>query len=176
MWHTPKTGYNKSFLLHMLWLQLSQELGTALLYQATKLTTMDKLVHLCQSLDNCQQAEQYHQHSRMVLPLAHTVGTAGTLSQAVPSHPASSPATSTATGTHPGLMDTSAGKLRAKWVTSDMLSEQRAKGLCGQCRLKQHFVSQCVLLPTRWPQITTAGAQAPEDAKVEVAELETKKR
>ena len=54
MWHVPKTGYDENSLLHMLWLQLSQELGTALLYQATKLTTMDKLVRLCQSLDNCQ--------------------------------------------------------------------------------------------------------------------------
>ena len=176
MRHAPKTGYDESSLLHMLRLQLSQELGTALSYQATKPATMDELVRLCQSLDNRQRAEQYRQRSRMVLPLARTAGTAGTPSRAAPSHPASSPATSTATGTHSGPMDTSAGKLRAKWVTPDVLSERRAKGLCVRCGSKQHFVSQCVLLPTRRPQVAVTEARVPEDAEVETAEMESESK
>ena len=166
MRYVPKTGYDENSLLHMLWLQLSQELGTALLYQATKLTTMDELVHLCQSLDNCQQAEQHRQQSHLASPPV-------TFSH--PASPASSPATSTATGTHPGPMDTSAGKLRAKWVTPDVLSEHRAKDLCVWCGSKQHFVSQCMLLPTRRPQIATARAQVPEDAEVEDNEWQVDK-
>ena len=63
MWYTPKTEYDENSLLHMLWLQLLQELETALLYQATKPTIVDKLVHLCQLLDNHQQVEQHCQQS-----------------------------------------------------------------------------------------------------------------
>ena len=178
MRYAPKTGYDENSLLHMLRLQLSQELGTALSYQATELTTMDELVRLCQSLDNRQRAEQHRQRSRPASPpvafgrpasppVAFSCPASPPVAFGRPASPASSPATSTATGTHPGPMDTSAGKLRAKWVTPDVLSEQRAKGLCVRCGSKQHFVSQCMLLPARRPQIATARARVPEDAEVE---------
>ena len=52
MHYAPKTGYDESFLLHMLCLQLSQELGTPLFYQANEPQSIEKMVHLCQSLDN----------------------------------------------------------------------------------------------------------------------------
>ena len=52
MHYTPKMGYDESSLLHMLCLQLSQELGTALSYQANEPQSIEKMVHLCQSLDN----------------------------------------------------------------------------------------------------------------------------
>ena len=52
MHYAPKMGYDESFLLHMLHLQLSQELGTALSYQANEPQSIEKMVHLCQSLDN----------------------------------------------------------------------------------------------------------------------------
>ena len=166
MWHTPKTGYNESFLLHMLRLQLSQELGTALSYQATELTMMDKLVRLCQSLDNRQHSEQLHQWS-WVTSLNTYRNTTGPTPHAFPSCPATPPAVSTTTGTLPGPMDTSAGKLRAKWVTLDVLSEWRAKGLCVWCGSRQHFTSQCVLLGTHRPQVALVEAQVLEDAEVE---------
>ena len=169
MQHAPKTGYDESSLLHMLRLQLSQELGTALSYQATKLTMMDKLVHLCQSLDNHQRAEQLHQRS-WVISLNTYRNTTRPTPHAFPSCPATPPAVSTTTGTLPGLMDTSAGKLRAKWVTPDVLSEWRAKGLCVWCGSRQHFTSQCVLLGAHQPQVTLAEAQVLEDAEVEDVE------
>ena len=174
MRYAPKTGYDENSLLHMLRLQLSQELGTALSYQATEPTTMDKLVRLCQSLDNRQRAEQHRQRSRTA-PLQRIGNAAGSNPRpASPpvafGHPASPPVASTATGTLPGPMDTSAGKLRAKWVTPEVLAERRAKGLCVRCGSRQHFVSQCMLLPARRPQAAPAGAQVlgvPEDAEVE---------
>ena len=52
MCYAPKMGYDESSLLHMLHLQLSQELGTALSYQANKPQSIEEMVHLCQSLDN----------------------------------------------------------------------------------------------------------------------------
>ena len=52
MCYTPKMGYDESSLLHMLRLQLSQELGTALSYQANEPQSIEKMVCLCQSLDN----------------------------------------------------------------------------------------------------------------------------
>ena len=52
MHYTPKMGYDESSLLHMLHLQLLQELGTALSYQANKPQSIEKMVHLCQSFDN----------------------------------------------------------------------------------------------------------------------------
>ena len=52
MHYAPKTGYDESSLLHMLHLQLSQELGTALSYQANEPQSIEEMVHLCQSLDN----------------------------------------------------------------------------------------------------------------------------
>ena len=171
MRYAPKTGYDENSLLHMLRLQLSQELGTALLYKVTEPTTMDELVRLCQSLDNRQRAEQHRQQSRTA-PLQQIGDAAGSTPC-----PASPPVTSTATGTLPGPMDTSAGKLRAKWVTPEVLAERRAKGLCVRCGSRQHFVSQCMLLPARRPQAAPAGAQVlgvPEDAEVEVTESETK--
>ena len=59
-----------------------------------------------------------------------------------------------------------------------MLLEQRAKSLYVQCRLKQHFVSQCVLLPTCCPQVAMIETQVPDDAEIETAEteLESKNR
>ena len=50
--YTPKMGYDESSLLHMLCLQLSQELGTALSYQANEPQSIEEMVCLCQSLDN----------------------------------------------------------------------------------------------------------------------------
>ena len=50
--YAPKTGYDESSLLHMLHLQLLQELGTALSYQANEPQSIEEMVHLCQSLDN----------------------------------------------------------------------------------------------------------------------------
>ena len=52
MCYAPKTGYDESSLLHMLPLQLSQELGTALSYQANEPQSIEEMVRLCQSLDN----------------------------------------------------------------------------------------------------------------------------
>ena len=52
MHYAPKTGYDESSLLHMLCLQLSQELGTALSYQANEPQSIEEMVRLCQSLDN----------------------------------------------------------------------------------------------------------------------------
>ena len=50
--YTPKMGYDESSLLRMLHLQLLQELGTTLSYQANELQLIEKMVHLCQSFDN----------------------------------------------------------------------------------------------------------------------------
>ncbi len=174
MRYASKTGYDESSLLHMLRLQLSQELGTALSYQATEPKTMDELVRLCQSLDNRQRAEQYRQRTRMAPQQTRTVNMIGTTPCMVSSRPASPPTASTATGTHPGPMDMSAGKTRAKWVTPEVLAERRAKGLCVRCGSKQHFVSQCMLLPTRRPQVMVAEAQIPENAEVDTTESESK--
>ena len=58
MHYAPKMGYDESSLLHMLCLQLLQELGTALSYQANEPQSIEEMVHLCQSLDNQQRAEQ----------------------------------------------------------------------------------------------------------------------
>ena len=52
MHYTPKTGYDESSLLHMLCLQLSEELGTALSYQANEPQSIEEMVRLCQSFDN----------------------------------------------------------------------------------------------------------------------------
>ena len=52
MHYAPKMGYDESSLLHMLCLQLSQELGTTLSYQANEPQSIEKMVHLCQSLGN----------------------------------------------------------------------------------------------------------------------------
>ena len=52
MHYAPKTRYDESSLLHMLHLQLLQELGTALSYQATEPKLIEEMVQLCQSLDN----------------------------------------------------------------------------------------------------------------------------
>ena len=52
MHYAPKMGYDESSLMHMLHLQLSQELGTALSYQAKKPQLIEEIVHLCQSLNN----------------------------------------------------------------------------------------------------------------------------
>ena len=52
MHYAPKTGYDESSHLHMLHLQLSQELGTALSYQANEPQSIEEMVCLCQSLDN----------------------------------------------------------------------------------------------------------------------------
>ena len=52
MHYAPKMGYDESSLLHMLHLQLLQELGTALSYQANEPQSIEEMVHLCQSLDN----------------------------------------------------------------------------------------------------------------------------
>ena len=74
-------------------------------------------------------------------------------------------------------MDSSAGKTHAKWVTPEILGERRAKGMCVHCGSKQHFVGQCMLLPACHPQATAAQMQAaavPEDAEVEVIEVESK--
>ena len=86
-------------------------------------------------------------------------------------------AASTTTGTHSGLMDTSARKSHAKWVTPEILAEHRAKGMCVHCGSKQYFVGQCMLLPAHHPQATATQMQAavvPKDAKVEVIEVESK--
>ena len=58
MRYAPKMGYDESSLLHMLRLQLSQELGTTLSYQANEPQSIEEMVRLCQSLDNRQRAEQ----------------------------------------------------------------------------------------------------------------------
>ena len=52
MHYAPKIGYDESSLLHMLCLQLSQELGTTLSYQANEPQSMEEMICLCQSLDN----------------------------------------------------------------------------------------------------------------------------
>ena len=52
MHYAPKIGYDESFLLHILYLQLSQELGITLSYQANEPQSIEKMVHLCQSLNN----------------------------------------------------------------------------------------------------------------------------
>ena len=86
-------------------------------------------------------------------------------------------AASTTTGTHSSPMDTSAGKSHAKWVTPEILAECRAKGMCVHYGSKQHFVGQCMLLPTHCPQATTAQMQAAavsENAEVEIIEVESK--
>ena len=78
---------------------------------------------------------------------------------------------------HSGPIDTSAGKSHAKWVTPEILAEHRAKGMCVCCGSKQHFVGQCMLLPAHCPQATATQMQAaavPEDAEVEVIEVESK--
>ena len=50
--YAPKTGYDESSLLHMLCLQLSQELDTTLFYQANEPQSIEKMVCLYQSLNN----------------------------------------------------------------------------------------------------------------------------
>ena len=52
IYYVLKMGYDESSLLHMLCLQLSQELGTTLSYQANKPQSIKKMVHPCQSLNN----------------------------------------------------------------------------------------------------------------------------
>ena len=52
MHYAPKMGYDESSLLHMLCLQLLQELGTTLSYHANELQSIEKMVHLYQSLNN----------------------------------------------------------------------------------------------------------------------------
>ena len=52
MHYAPKMGYDESFLLYMLHLQLLQELSTTLSYQANEPQSIEKIVHLCQSFDN----------------------------------------------------------------------------------------------------------------------------
>ena len=47
MHYMPKTEYDESSLLHMLHLQLLEELGITLSYQANKLQSIEKMVHLC---------------------------------------------------------------------------------------------------------------------------------
>ena len=135
----------------------SSSMSHPLSYQATEPQSMEEMVCLCQSLDNRQRAEQYrrslawpcHSHELM----GNTIGTS--------SHLVSTPlATSMATGTRSGPMDTSAGKTRAKWVTPEVVAERRAKGMCVRCGSKQHFVSQCMLLPARCPQAAAAQTQA----------------
>ena len=74
-------------------------------------------------------------------------------------------------------MDTSAGKTHAKWVTSEILAEYRAKEMCVCCGSKQHFIGQCMLLPTHCSQTTATQMQTaaiPEDAEMEVIEVELK--
>ena len=86
-------------------------------------------------------------------------------------------AASTATGMHSGPIGTSARKTHVKWVTSEILAEHRAKGMCVCCGSKQHFVGQCMLLPTHHPQATAAQMQAaavPKDAEMKVIEVESK--
>ena len=173
MRYAPKTGYDESSLLHMLRLQLSQELGTALSYQANEPQSIEEMVRLCQSLDNRQRAEQNRQKSRTV-PAQTPMGCFTSTSSYVAPTPL---AASTATGRHSGPMDTSAGKSRAKWVTPEILAERRAKGICVHCGSKQHFVGQCMLLPAHRPQAAAAQMQAaavPKDAEVEVIEVESK--
>ena len=88
-------------------------------------------------------------------------------------------AASTTTGMHSSLIDMSAGKTHAKWVTSEIVAECRAKGICVHCGSKQHFIGQCMLLPTHCLQATTTQVQAatiPKDAKVEVIEVELKNK
>ena len=80
---------------------------------------------------------------------------------------------------HSGPIDTSAGKSHAKWVTPEILAECRAKGMCVHCGSKQHFVGQCMLLPTHRPQAATTQMQAaavPKDAEVEIIEVESKNK
>ena len=74
-------------------------------------------------------------------------------------------------------MDTSAGNTYVKWVTPEILAECRAKGICVHCRSKQHFVGQCMLLPTHHPQAATAQMQTAtisENAEMEVIKVESK--
>ena len=52
MHYAPKMGYDESSLLHMLHLQLLQELGTTLSYQANEPQSIKEMVCLCQSLGN----------------------------------------------------------------------------------------------------------------------------
>ena len=76
-------------------------------------------------------------------------------------------------------MDISAGKTHAKWVTPEILAERRAKGICVCCGSKQHFVGQCMLFLAHCPQAAAAQMQAtavPEDAEVEVIEVESKNK
>ena len=86
-------------------------------------------------------------------------------------------AASTTIGTHSGLIDISAGKTHAKWMTPEILAEYRAQGMYVHCRSKQHFVGQCMLLPAYHPQATTTQLQAAtisKDAEMEIIEVELK--
>ena len=47
MHYMPKMGYDESSLQHMLCLQLLQELGITLSYQANEPQSIKKMVHLC---------------------------------------------------------------------------------------------------------------------------------